>query len=181
MKFAAAGNKERIRCIRFLYTERHVRFDFFHETGTDMTGRYKIALSARKGTLIDMEYHRQGRLIDMNGRQCFGIDSICYGFPYIDILKARKCYDITHACLFNGSTFHSLPVEKLSDMIGSYLFPIGNSNCHSLLCRTAGNTSDCHFSEILIGFQCGRHNLESSVRIPLRCGNILQNHIKQRR
>ena len=180
MKFSPAGNEECIGCFRFFHTESHVRFNFFHQTGADVAGCNKIAFSSRERTLIDMENHGQRRFIDMNGGERFRIGGIGYRFTDIDVFKSCHRHDIPHACFGDGSTFHSLPVEKLSYMIGTDFFSIRNSHGHSLLDRSPGHTADCHFAEIIIGFQRGHHDLQSSIRITFRSGNPFQNRIKQR-
>lgn len=180
MELTAAGNLECIRCFRVFYTKSHVRFDFLVETGTDMAGSDEVTLTAGKWALIDMEYHGQGRFVDVDRRQCFRVRRISDRFTDIDIFEAGHSDDVADLRFIDRRTFHALPVEELSDMVASDLFAIGDSDRHPLLRGTAGHTADSDLAEVVIRFERGDHDLQAGIRFAFRAWDILQDRIKER-
>ena len=179
MEFAAAGHFESIGCIGVFYAKSHIGFDFLVETGTDVTGGHEVPFLASKGALVDMEYHGQGRFVDVDGREGFRIGGIGYGFTDVDILEACHGDDVAGFGFLYGSPFHSLPGEEGADMVAADLGAVSDGYRHALFGGAPGQTADGYFTQIIIGFQGGHHNLQAAVGIHIGAGAVFKNGIEE--
>ena len=180
VKFAAAGYLECVGCISVFYAESHVGLDFLVESCTDVAGGDEVAFSACERTLVDMEYHGQGRFVDMDSRKSFRISCVSNGFADVDVFEAGHSNDVAHLSFGDRCTFHSLPVEESTDVVGADLFTVSDGNGHALLSCTAGNTADSDFAEVVVSFKGGDHDLQSAVSIAFRAWAVLQDGIEER-
>ena len=180
MQLAPALHDKGIRVFRFFHPHSHVSLYFFHQTVPQVTAGHVLALFACKGTVVYQEFHGQGRLVDLDAFQRFRLFRIRNGIADLHIAQTDQRHDIAGLYLRGFHPFQALVSVKAADLFDSSfllvqqrdLLPVFNRSPHHAAYHDAP-----YIGVIVQGV--GQH-LQRPVRIHIRRGNGIQNHLEQR-
>ena len=82
MQLATAGNLEYIGTLSLLYPQGHIGLNLLKEAVTEMAGGNELSLTAGKWAGVDTKGHGQGRLINIDSRQCPDKYTPCPPWPW---------------------------------------------------------------------------------------------------
>ena len=145
-----------------------------------MTARYKFAILSGKRAVVDIEYHRQGRFVDIDFRQCFRIFRVSNGFPDFKIWDADDAGNISHRRFVCFDPFQSFISIYAANFCLTLAFTIGNDDLLVWAHTATDNTADGDFTYIVIIVQGRNHELERAINIAFRARAIFNNAFKER-
>ena len=94
MKFTPARNTEFISLLKLLDTKGHIVNELFLEAIIDITRGDIFTFAARKWAIIDLEGHRDCRLVDGERRQGFDLSRLAERVRNAKLIYARKAANI---------------------------------------------------------------------------------------
>ena len=115
MQYAAAGDLERFS-VDILYPQRDIALDLLEQTLAQLAAADILALLAEKRRIVDAEHHRDGRLVDRDGRhglRRFGVADRVGDIDIGDADDRAEVAALDHAGLLPAEPLES---EELLDL-----------------------------------------------------------------
>ncbi len=183
MQLTAAGNLEAICRSGLLHAKRYIGVQLTEQTVTDVTGGHELTLCTGERRIIDHEIHGNGGLRNLLERNGGGILLGADGVTHMKIFNTGYSHD---GAVLRLLYIHSLQAVKLIELCDSNLLPLrGIMMVHHqrLLVHTDGTVlylTDTDTAHELVVVNGGHQHLGGSLRVTLRCRNVVQNCIEER-
>ena len=185
MQFAAARDQERIGVARLLDAQRHVGQHFLGEAIAQVARRHVLAFAAGERRRVDLEVHRQRRLVDQDRRQRFrGVDRRERRADR-QFLDTRHQHDVADFRRLNWHALHALERKQLANLRLLRHFALGQRSVQhrDFLPRgdaPAADAADAEPADVARIVERGNLQLERPVGIADRRGNVLDHGLEQR-
>ena len=180
MELAAATDFKSVRAVGFTNPQADVRFFFFHQSVAQMPRSHILTFFARKRTVVDHEHHGQRRFVDIDGRQRFRIIRIRQRVADRKLIQARDGDDVTDLRALNFRTFQAVIDVKQIDFLLAFRITVQYQNRLPGLHRAPHHPSDANAPDIFVMVNGSHHDLQGSIFLALRHGNLMDQGFKQR-
>ena len=185
MQLAAAGHEERIGVAGFLDAQRHVGQQLAHQAVADVARRHVLALAAGERRRVDLEIHRQRRLVHRDRRQRLG--QVDRGQRRADrqVVDAGDEHDIAGAGALHGHAVQALEHEQLADASASWRLAVGKRRIddgHLLPGNehAAPDTTDAQPADVARIVERAHLKLQRSVDVSAGRRNLREDRLEQR-
>ena len=183
MQLPAATDLKSVRALGVVDPQADIRLQFPHQPGPKMPACHVLAFPSCKGAVIDGECHGHCRLADLDERQSFHPGRIADCVADGNIFRTVQRHDIPHADLCSVHPFQSVVLEQPAQ-------PPYRTHCAGLQIRvhhvhpfgegSAHHPPHADPADVVAVIDSGYQHLCRTLRISFRCGNIIQDCIKQR-
>ena len=181
LQLPSSQHLERIGAAGVLNAQGNVGQQFFRQPIAQIARGDVVAFASGERRSVDREHHRDGRLVDHDGRQRRGILGVGDGLTDRDSFYARDRNDVSE---FGFRNIHALQAgegKQLGDLgLLERAIALGDADFFSGPHRAVEHARNGQASEIVAVVQVRDQNLQRPVRIALRWRNGLHDRIKQR-
>src|SRR5690606_6252185 len=115
MQLAAARDAEAIRILRLLDAQRDVVLRFLLEPRANLPAREELAFAAGEWRLVDLERHRDGRLVDVERRQAVRMTARADRVRDAEIVDAAEHDDIAGRRRLDALALEAVEAVELAE------------------------------------------------------------------
>src|SRR5207249_4317332 len=115
VQLAAAGDTQNVRLLGVFHAQRDVALQLPIEPLAQLPAGHELAFAAGKGRGVDLEVHRQCRLVDADGRETFRHLLIADREPDVYCLDAVVRGKFSVAWFSQTAVFRSRETQHLTD------------------------------------------------------------------
>src|SRR5690606_29728674 len=105
-----------VRIGRVLDPQGDVVLDLLREPRADLPARQEFALAPGERRLVDLERHRDRRLVDLELRQAFGMAARADRVRDAEVVDAAEDDDVPGACRLDGPALEAREAVELAEL-----------------------------------------------------------------
>ncbi len=184
MQLASAGDPEGIRAVRVLDAQRNVRVELAEQSLSDLSRGAVGALLARKRAVVDHEIHRDRRLRDLLERDRPLVAWHADRVADLQVADARDGDDRADLRLRDVHFLKAVELVELGDpglLVDRRVVIVHPDDLLADRDRAVVDLADADTPDILVVVNRGNENLRPPLRIALRCRNVIDDGLKERR
>ncbi|MNZ27469.1 hypothetical protein D3C78_446880 [compost metagenome] len=181
MQLTTAGNLELVSRVAFFNAQCNVVQQLFVQTFLDVTAGDELAFLAAERRVVDLEGHRNGRLVNGQWLHRLDVVHVAQGVGDEQLVETADADDVASLGFFDVDTVQAVVAHQLEDTAVTLLaFGVDGNNRGVRLDATTGDTANADNTEEAVVVQSGDLHLERAIDVNVRRRYVVDDRLVQR-